>query len=56
MFKYSLPSFNSSLVRLVQDYPIKSCTALSDIRQANRGAVTLENTHPFTRLPANRGT
>jgi len=33
----------------VQNYPIKSCAVVSHIRQANRGAVALENTHPFTR-------
>jgi glutamine amidotransferase len=34
---------------LVQEYPIKSCAVVSHIRQANRGSVALENTHPFTR-------
>jgi glutamine amidotransferase len=33
----------------VQDYPIKSCSVIAHIRQANRGIVALENTHPFTR-------
>lgn len=33
----------------MQDYPIKSCAVVSHIRQANRGEVALENTHPFTR-------
>jgi glutamine amidotransferase len=33
----------------VQNYPIKSCAVISHIRQANRGRVSLENTHPFTR-------
>lgn len=32
-----------------RDYPIKSCSVLAHIRQANRGEVALENTHPFTR-------
>ncbi|WP_159564993.1 class II glutamine amidotransferase [Budvicia diplopodorum] len=48
-FKDPQPSFNSPIAKLVQDYPIKSCAVISHIRQANRGAVALENTHPFTR-------
>lgn len=48
-FKDPLPSFNSPIARLVQDNPIKSRAVISHIRQANRGAVALENTHPFTR-------
>ncbi len=48
-FKDPQPSFNSPIARLVQDYPIKSCAVVSHIRQANRGEVSLENTHPFTR-------
>ena len=43
------PSFNSPIAKLVQDYPIKSCSVIAHIRQANRGEVALENTHPFTR-------
>ncbi|GAB7206342.1 hypothetical protein OS21_28350 [Dickeya oryzae] len=48
-FKDPLPSFTSPIAELVQNYPIKSCAVVSHIRQANRGAVALENTHPFTR-------
>ena len=48
-FKDPQPSFNSPIARLVQDYPIKSCSVIAHIRQANRGEVALENTHPFTR-------
>ncbi|MBJ3816215.1 class II glutamine amidotransferase [Shimwellia pseudoproteus] len=48
-FKDPHPSFNSPIARLVQDYPIKSCSVVAHIRQANRGNVSLENTHPFTR-------
>ncbi|AVE16632.1 putative glutamine amidotransferase [Hafnia paralvei ATCC 29927] len=48
-FKDPHPSFNSPIARLVQEYPIKSCAVISHIRQANRGTVALENTHPFTR-------
>ncbi len=48
-FKDPAPSCNSEIARLVQEYPIKSCAVVSHIRQANRGSVCLENTHPFTR-------
>lgn len=48
-FKDPQPSYNSPIARLVQEYPIKSCAVVSHIRQANRGSVALENTHPFTR-------
>ncbi|TCV91552.1 class II glutamine amidotransferase [Biostraticola tofi] len=48
-FKDPMPSIDSPIARLVQDYPIKSCAVVSHIRQANRGRVALENTHPFTR-------
>ena len=48
-FKDPQPSFNSPIAKLVQDYPIKSCSVVAHIRQANRGEVALENTHPFTR-------
>lgn len=48
-FKDPKPSCESEIARLVQSYPIKSCAVVSHIRQANRGIVSLENTHPFTR-------
>lgn len=48
-FRDPNPSYNSPIARLVQEYPIKSCAVVSHIRQANRGSVALENTHPFTR-------
>jgi glutamine amidotransferase len=48
-FKDPQPSFQSPIAKLVQDYPIKSCSVVAHIRQANRGMVALENTHPFTR-------
>jgi glutamine amidotransferase len=48
-FKDPQPSFNSPIAKLVQDYPIKSHSVIAHIRQANRGEVALENTHPFTR-------
>ncbi|MFB9133439.1 class II glutamine amidotransferase [Vibrio olivae] len=48
-FKDPAPSSESKIAELVQNYPIKSCAVISHIRQANRGAINLENTHPFTR-------
>ncbi|CAH0534190.1 Putative glutamine amidotransferase YafJ [Vibrio stylophorae] len=48
-FKDPNPSCQSKIAELVQQYPIKSCAVVSHIRQANRGEVKLENTHPFTR-------
>ncbi|WP_413284948.1 class II glutamine amidotransferase [Vibrio sp. MA40-2] len=48
-FKDPNPSYNSKIAELVQQYPIKSLAVISHIRQANRGGVNLENTHPFTR-------
>lgn len=48
-FKDPLPSCESKIASLVKSYPIKSCSVISHIRQANRGGVNLENTHPFTR-------
>ncbi|WP_192458957.1 class II glutamine amidotransferase [Musicola keenii] len=48
-FKDPLPGCDSPIAQLVQNYPIKSRAVVSHIRQANRGEVALENTHPFTR-------
>ncbi len=48
-FKDPLPSIDSPIASLVRDYPIKSHSVVAHIRQANRGIVSLENTHPFTR-------
>ncbi len=48
-FKDPNPSFNSAIAELICHYPIKSCTVVSHIRQANRGRICLENTHPFIR-------
>lgn len=48
-FKDPQPSCQSKIAELVQAYPIKSEAVISHIRQANRGGVSLENTHPFTR-------
>ena len=43
------PSVASEIAELIQRYSIKSKIIISHIRQANRGRVCLENTHPFTR-------
>lgn len=48
-FKDDTPSCESEIAKLIKTYPIKSKTVISHIRQANRGAVSLVNTHPFTR-------
>jgi predicted glutamine amidotransferase len=48
-FKDPQPSCDSEIAKLLRSYPIKSCSVISHIRQANRGRVKLENTHPFTR-------
>lgn len=48
-FKDPKPSCQSRVAKLVKDYPIKSTAVISHIRQANRGGVSLENTHPFIR-------
>ena len=43
------PSSSSQLARLLRDMPIKSCIVLGHVRRANRGRVSLANTHPFSR-------
>jgi len=43
------PCHDSAIARLVESYPIKSENVICHIRQANVGAVSLANTHPFTR-------
>ncbi|WP_345843661.1 class II glutamine amidotransferase [Shewanella algae] len=48
-FKDASPSSQSHVASLIKSYPIKSEVVVSHIRQANRGEVSLENTHPFTR-------
>ncbi|MGZ9898398.1 class II glutamine amidotransferase [Shewanella gaetbuli] len=48
-FKDACPSSQSHVAQLIKSYPIKSEIVISHIRQANRGCVSLENTHPFTR-------
>ena len=48
-FKDVLSSCESEVANLVRSYPIKSKSVISHIRQANRGGIKLENTHPFCR-------
>ena len=48
-FKDPLASCQSEIAKLIKNYPIKSKAVISHIRQANRGVVCLENTHPFSR-------
>ncbi|MGU3537176.1 class II glutamine amidotransferase [Methylobacterium sp. A54F] len=43
------PSAQSELAKLLRRYPIKSRIVIAHVRKANRGRVSLENTHPFTR-------
>lgn len=49
LFQDPQASVDSEIARLVQRYPIKSKTVIGHIRQANVGAVSLANTHPFMR-------
>lgn len=49
LFQDPQASADSEVARLVQRYPIKSKAVIGHIRQANVGAVTLANTHPFVR-------
>lgn len=48
-FRDHRPCAESEVARLVERYPIRSHIVVSHIRRANRGAVRLENTHPFNR-------
>jgi len=43
------PCHDSAIAKLVESYPIKSENVICHIRQANVGAVSLANTHPFSR-------
>jgi len=47
-FKDPKPSFDSKIADLIESYPIKSHFVVAHVRQANRGHVCLQNTHPFT--------
>lgn len=48
-FKDPQPCSFSPLAKILEDFPIKSELVIGHIRQANRGKIALENTHPFTR-------
>ena len=48
-FRDAVSGSRSEIGALLQTHPIKSHIVISHIRQANRGRVCLENTHPFTR-------
>jgi len=43
------PSAKSELAKLLRNYAIKSLVVIAHVRKANRGRVSLENTHPFGR-------
>lgn len=49
IFRDPEPSAQSRVAELIQNYPIKSTAIIAHIRQANVGAVSLANTHPFVR-------
>jgi predicted glutamine amidotransferase len=49
VFHDSVASAQSRLADLLGKWPIKSMTVISHIRQANVGAVSLENTQPYQR-------
>jgi glutamine amidotransferase len=43
------PSADSEIARLLRNYEVRSKIVIAHVRRANRGRVSLENTHPFTR-------
>lgn len=43
------PSVQSEIAHFIRGYSIKSRVVVCHIRKANRGRISLENTHPFTR-------
>ena len=43
------PAVASPVAELVYNYPIRSMNVIAHIRKATRGAINLENTHPFMR-------
>src|SRR5688500_8613607 len=49
VFLDSKPAVESPIAELVRNYPIRSMNVIAHIRKATRGAVALENTHPFVR-------
>jgi glutamine amidotransferase len=49
LFLDSQAAAASPVAQLVRGYPIRSTNVIAHIRKATRGAVALENTHPFMR-------
>lgn len=49
VFLDSAPAVGSPIADLVRRYPIRSMNVIAHIRKATRGAIALENTHPFVR-------
>ena len=49
VFLDSKSAVESPIAELVRNYPIHSMNVVAHIRRATRGAVALENTHPFVR-------
>jgi len=43
------PAASSDIARFLAGHPIRSLTVIAHVRQANRGKVSLANTHPFSR-------
>lgn len=48
-FHDPIASVESEVAKFIQAYSIKSTQVICHIRKANRGRVSLENTHPFSR-------
>jgi predicted glutamine amidotransferase len=48
-FHDPMPCATSEVARLVRECPIKSRIVIAHVRRANRGRVSLANTHPFSR-------
>jgi predicted glutamine amidotransferase len=49
LFLDPVPAVHSPVAELVRKYPIRSTNVIAHIRKATKGAVGLENTHPFMR-------
>ncbi len=49
MFLDASSAVDSPVAELVRNYPIRSMNVIAHIRKATKGAVNLENTHPFMR-------
>ena len=49
VFRDRMPSSQSQVADLIRSYSIRSHVVICHVRQANRGGVCLENTHPFSR-------